>query len=340
MDGLVALAKSYNLPLVAYEGGNGGSPSPQNWPLYSKVVETDPRMYGVYQNLVSLWQTHVGTLNNFYALNDTYWGLLQSMNDPGSPKFDAVVSGLVPAGDANLDGKVDATDLAIVEKDMGKQGMWWRQGDFNHDGVVDSKDLGIVEAAMPPASDKVTFVATDTKTQGTWKGTYGSAGYNVIANQAALPPGVALNAWYQSNWTWASSTTDPRTPEGCHRVDRQDRGHLVRPAVHGGSRLHRRPDPPALHLRRLGHQQPLRAGGRGECEHRRGARQPHDLVVHNGTYLTWNISGHVDSSSPAWPAPMPCSAASSSTAGRQATWRPTPRRWGTGSPSTGPWATT
>jgi hypothetical protein len=47
-------------------------------------------------------------------------------------------------GDANHDGVVDITDLAIVQNNAGS-GTTWSQGDFNYDGIVDITDLGIVQ---------------------------------------------------------------------------------------------------------------------------------------------------------------------------------------------------
>ena len=50
-------------------------------------------------------------------------------------------------GDANLDGKVDVSDLAILAANYRKQVTGgWTQADFNNDGVVDVKDLAILAA--------------------------------------------------------------------------------------------------------------------------------------------------------------------------------------------------
>ncbi|MGD0572521.1 MAG: dockerin type I domain-containing protein [Sedimentisphaerales bacterium] len=50
-------------------------------------------------------------------------------------------------GDANLDGVVDATDIAIVNAHLGQQG-GWAQGDFDGDGWVTECDLEIALAAQ------------------------------------------------------------------------------------------------------------------------------------------------------------------------------------------------
>ena len=50
-------------------------------------------------------------------------------------------------GDANLDGKVDVSDLAILAANYRKHVTGgWTQADFNNDGVVDVKDLAILAA--------------------------------------------------------------------------------------------------------------------------------------------------------------------------------------------------
>ena len=56
------------------------------------------------------------------------------------------------------------------------------------------------------------FVATDSTTKGSWQGTYGSQGADVIGGSNSLPSYAALTTTGASAWTWASTTTDPRAP--------------------------------------------------------------------------------------------------------------------------------
>jgi probable HAF family extracellular repeat protein/parallel beta-helix repeat protein len=56
----------------------------------------------------------------------------------------------------------------------------------------------------------VSFVRSDTSTAGTWTGTYGSDGYVEFGGTAALPSYAQVTASGQSQYTWTSSTTDPR----------------------------------------------------------------------------------------------------------------------------------
>jgi hypothetical protein len=110
-------------------------------------------MYKFYKKMMFIWDQKVGGLMNLYGLNDPFWGLLPTVAAAGSPKWDAVMSSILPAGDADLDGKVTATDLALVTANLGKTGAWWEDGDFNHDGVVDQADLNIVYGQLNLIAD-------------------------------------------------------------------------------------------------------------------------------------------------------------------------------------------
>jgi hypothetical protein len=51
------------------------------------------------------------------------------------------------------------------------------------------------------------FVGTDTKTEGTWKGVYGSGGYALANDATNLPSYAAVSAQGMLSWTYATSTT-------------------------------------------------------------------------------------------------------------------------------------
>ncbi len=51
-------------------------------------------------------------------------------------------------GDADLDGDVDADDLATVNANLGQSGLGWCGGDFDGDGAVDADDVAIVNANL------------------------------------------------------------------------------------------------------------------------------------------------------------------------------------------------
>ena len=122
LDADLAVANAYNVGLVTYEGGQSFNPyNGINFTL-KQQAQSDPRMYNFYQTMVQIWDQHVGSLFTFYALNDPFWGLLPSISSPGSPKWDGVMSAILPAGDANLDGVVDSKDQAIVAANQGMTG--------------------------------------------------------------------------------------------------------------------------------------------------------------------------------------------------------------------------
>src|SRR5271157_2633932 len=59
---------------------------------------------------------------------------------------------------------------------------------------------------VPTAS----FIKQDVTTQGTWIGTYGSQGYDVIGKAASLPSYATVTPAGQASYTWAASSTAPR----------------------------------------------------------------------------------------------------------------------------------
>ena len=73
---------------------------------------------------------------------------------------------------------------------------------------------------IDPAST-ATFVKQDATTQGTWIGTYGTVGYDLINSSASLPSYATVTPSGQSSDTWTSSTTDVRalqTAGGSSRI--------------------------------------------------------------------------------------------------------------------------
>jgi hypothetical protein len=156
LEGDLAEAKTYGLPIVAYEGGQGLSGIDVTT---LEAAEADPRMYAAYQTYFALWDTLVGRthLFNHYtyvggAGSYGAWGALVNQDDPGSQKWDALLSLTCFEGDANLDGVVDAADCAILTANYGKTGLWWEEGDFNHDGAVNAADVTLMNANIAGAA--------------------------------------------------------------------------------------------------------------------------------------------------------------------------------------------
>jgi subtilisin family serine protease len=67
--------------------------------------------------------------------------------------------------------------------------------------------------ASAPSNGSAAFVKTDTTTSGSWRGTYGTEGYNIINSSAAYPAYVTATASGNASVTWSSSTNDPRAPQ-------------------------------------------------------------------------------------------------------------------------------
>ena len=68
-----------------------------------------------------------------------------------------ILVGYTFAGDANLDGKVNASDFAALAANYGStSGSEWTQGDFNYDGVVNTTDFNLLASnfnkSMPSPS--------------------------------------------------------------------------------------------------------------------------------------------------------------------------------------------
>ncbi len=67
-----------------------------------------------------------------------------------------------------------------------------------------------ISLVLPAAGATVQFVRQDITTQGTWKGVYGTEGYNVVNNAMSYPSYVTALPVGNSAYTWLGSTTDVR----------------------------------------------------------------------------------------------------------------------------------
>jgi hypothetical protein len=56
-----------------------------------------------------------------------------------------VITKLTYLGDANLDGKIDADDFALLDHGFATHASTWSQGDFNYDGVINSADYLLID---------------------------------------------------------------------------------------------------------------------------------------------------------------------------------------------------
>ena len=234
------VADTYHLPLMSYEGGLAlVSANHVEQPLIDQAQD-DPRMGNMNRQFVTAWDRYSGGgLGCYYKLIAPNswsgdWGLLNISTEIGSPKFDAMMGVLLPGGDATLDGTVGYDDFLILKNNFNQPGkFWWEQGDFNHDGVVNAADLLILKANLGPVTSAqaaeiaafgaqnpaaaVSFVGTDTTSQGNWKPTYGSDGWDIpsdaSSNNPKIPSYASVSLSGISTYTWAASTAQIRAPQ-------------------------------------------------------------------------------------------------------------------------------
>jgi hypothetical protein len=64
-----------------------------------------------------------------------------------------------------------------------------------------------------PGSAQVEFRGIDRLTQGNWKGAYGQDGHAILGDTQSLPGYASLAANGAAQWTWVSSSSDPRAPQ-------------------------------------------------------------------------------------------------------------------------------
>jgi hypothetical protein len=79
----------------------------------------------------------VGYIDNG-LLNATTWGDL-------AVDASAVLTKLTYLGDANLDGRVNADDFALIDRGFATGGQVWWLGDFNYDHAVTSADYLLID---------------------------------------------------------------------------------------------------------------------------------------------------------------------------------------------------
>jgi fibronectin-binding autotransporter adhesin len=92
--------------------------------------------------------TGTGITSSTAATNSSSYGIgYADAADPGNPA--GLSSGQIEImytllGDANLDGKVNGADFAIMATNFNQGGKTWDQGDFNYDGNVNGADFTLL----------------------------------------------------------------------------------------------------------------------------------------------------------------------------------------------------
>ena len=75
--------------------------------------------------------------------------------------------------------------------------------------------------SSPPPTATASFLQQDTTTQGSWIGTYGAQGYDIVCGPSSLPANDTVTPSGQSTYTWTTTSTDPRAlqvPGSSNRV--------------------------------------------------------------------------------------------------------------------------
>ena len=77
-----------------------------------------------------------------------------------------------------------------------------------------------VNVTVIPPTVAITYVKTDTVTQGNWKGVYGTDGVNVIGQSAVYPSYATVTPSGYASYTWTPSTSSPAAVEKVSSTDR------------------------------------------------------------------------------------------------------------------------
>ncbi|HEV8194933.1 MAG TPA: protein kinase, partial [Ktedonobacterales bacterium] len=65
-------------------------------------------------------------------------------------------------------------------------------------------------ATPKPVGTTASFAGKDTTTLGTWRGKYGSSGYEIFEDNGSLSPGIEVGGIGEQHYVWMPSTTDKR----------------------------------------------------------------------------------------------------------------------------------
>ena len=90
--------------------------------------------------------TAIGVIQN----NQSGTALYTSTNlfDGITPSTKDILVKYTYYGDANLDGKVDASDYSLIDNGYLNHLTGWYNGDFNYDGVVNGSDYTLIDNAF------------------------------------------------------------------------------------------------------------------------------------------------------------------------------------------------
>ena len=85
-------------------------------------------------------------------------------------------------------------------------------------GGLNGSQTGITVSGTPATAS---FLKQDAKTQGSWSGTYGTQGYDIVSGPTSLPSGDTVTPSGEATYTWTTTSSDPRAlqvPGSSNRV--------------------------------------------------------------------------------------------------------------------------
>jgi streptogramin lyase len=169
------------------------------------------------------------------------------------------------------------------------------------DGNLWFIELGTGIARLTPSSNPAptgtaAFLRTDTTTGGSWRTAYGADGYNVIGDLANYPAYVTVTSSGNSQYTWTSSTSDPRALQKASST--ADRIAACQYSATSFSADLKFSDTNTHQVALYLLDWDLFVGGRSErvdiLDENGNVIDSHSVSgFANGGYLVWNLSGHV-----------------------------------------------
>ncbi|MGZ3601783.1 MAG: hypothetical protein ACXWQ5_19295 [Ktedonobacterales bacterium] len=161
---------------------------------------------------------------------------------------------------------------------------------------VATATLAPTATSTPLPAVAASFASQDTSLQGNWQPQYGSQGYIVVGDAQQLPAAVQVTPAHQQETVWQSSTSDPRAlQKATDPTDRvaacwyADSSFTIDVNVSDGQTYQ-------LALYFLDWDQQNRAEIINTVDPTTNALLDTRVVTSftNGTYLVWNVRGHID----------------------------------------------
>ncbi len=122
-----------------------------------------------------------------------------------------------------LDANNNVLDTRSVSNFVGGEYLVWNLSGHVTVRVTNTNSNAVVSGlffGVGGATATASFVKTDTTTTGSWKGAYGSDGYNVIGDSVSTPSYVSVTPSGNSTYVWNASTADVRALQKASATDR------------------------------------------------------------------------------------------------------------------------